>query len=333
MKDTRNSIGGASNSGGVGKRNGIALIMVLWVLAILMVIVLSTSYMTRTETHAAISFRTSAEERFLAEAGIEKAIIELFYRRFNPSDTENIWRIDCTPYRVETDNGYAIVTITDESSKVDINKAPDIILRNLFFNLGIDEDEVDTIVDSIMDWRDPDDLHRLHGAESDYYMSLPNPYKAKNRDFDAVEELLLVKGIDRKILYGDREKPGIIDFVTVHSETNRINIRTASREVLLSIPGVTPDMADTIISLRNDPTINLQQALGKNYSLISRYVSLGDSNTYTIDSVGHIRDDRGYGIRATVMLFGGAQYRYLYYKSPMGITLGGDKREADETRE
>lgn len=316
---------------GIRNKDGIALIMVLWILAILMVIVLSTSYMTTTETHATISFRTSVEERFLAEAGIEKAIIELFYRRFNPSDTENIWRIDCTPYKVETDNGYAIVTITDESAKVDINKASDIILRNFFSNLGIDEDEVDTIVDSIMDWRDPDDLHRLHGAESDYYMSLPNPYKAKNSDFDAVEELLLVKGIDREILYGDEDRQGIINFITVHSETDKINIKTAPREVLLSIPGVTPDMADTIISLRNDPAVNLQQALGKNYSLVSRYVSIGDSNTYTIDSVGHIRDGGGYGIRATVMFFGATQYRYLYYKSPMEIAYGRGEEEVDDT--
>lgn len=312
------------------KRDGIALIMVLWILAVLMVIVLSASYMTRTETHATLTFKTSVEERFLAEAGIEKAILELLYRRLNPSDTENIWRIDCTPYKVETDGGYAIVTITDESSKVDINKASDIILRNLFSNLGIDEDEVDTIVDSIMDWRDPDDLHRLHGAESDYYMSLPNPYKAKNTDFDAIEELLLVKGIDRKVLYGDGERQGIINFITVHSETGRINIRTAPKEVLLSIPGITPEMADTIISIRDDPTVNLQQALGKNYSLLSRYISMGDSNTYTIDSIGHTKEEGGYGIRATVMLLGPSQYRYLYYKSPMEIGYGRGQ-ESDST--
>jgi len=312
------------------RRDGIALIMVLWVIAILMIIALSSSYMTRTETNATVSFKGLVEKRLIAEAGIEKAIAELFYRMTNPQDIENIWRTDCTPYKVEIGSGYATVSITDESGKVDINKTSDIILRNLFLNLGINEDDVDTIVDSIMDWRDTDDLHRLHGAESDYYMSLPNPYKAKNANFDAIEELLLVKGMNRKILYGDGERQGIASFLTVHSDTGKINIKSAPREVLISIPGITSEMADTIISLRKDPTINLQQALGQNYSVLSRYISLSDSNTYTIDSVGHLDEGGGYGIRATVILQGQNEYRYLYYKSPMEIGNGNGKEVDDQ---
>lgn len=311
-------------------KDGIALVMVLWILAILMVIVLSSSYMTRTETHATMLFRQSAQERFLAEAGIERAIMETFYRRFNPSDTENIWKVDCTPYKVETKDGYIFVSITDESSKVDINKTSDVILRNLLSNLEVDDKEVDIIVDSILDWRDPDDLHRLHGAESDYYMSLPNPYKAKNANFDTLEELLLVRGINRKILYGDGMEQGIIDSLTVNSETGRINIKTAPREVLLSIPGISQEMADTIISLREEGGVNLQEALGQNYQLISRYVTLTDSNTYTIDSIGYTKYSGGYGIRATVRLYGGDKYKYLYYKSPMEINRGTGEQEANK---
>ncbi len=311
-------------------KDGIALVMVLWILAILMVIVLSSSYMTRTETHATIFFKQATQERFLAEAGIEKAIIELFYRKSNPSDIENIWRIDFTPYKVETEDGYATVSLIDESGKVDINKTPDVILRNLFANLGIEEKEVDTIVDSIMDWRDPDDLHRLYGAESDYYMSLPNPYKAKDADFDSLEELLLVKGINRQILYGDGEGSGIIDFLTVNSETGKINIKTAPREVLISIPGISQEMADTIISLRQEQGVNIQEILGQNYSLLSRYIILSDSNTFTIDSVGHTGNGGGYGIRATVRLFGRDKYKYLYYKSPMEINRSIDRGEQQD---
>ena len=80
-----------------------------------------------------------------------------------------------------------------------MNLAPEVILRNLINSLdlpGEDKDLlVNTIVDSILDWKDPDDFHRLQGAESDYYQSLPHPYKAKNGNFDTVEELILVKGV------------------------------------------------------------------------------------------------------------------------------------------
>jgi len=309
--------------------NGIALILVLWVLTILMTIVLSYSYMARTETLATVSFRQSMQERFIAEAGIERAIIELFYRRSNPSaDTEDVWRVDCTPYEVKVGSGYARVSLTDESAKVDINRASDVILRNLFLNLGVDEERVDIIVDSIMDWRDPDDFHRLHGAESDYYMSLPQPYKAKNANFDSVEELILVRGMDRGLLYGEEGRRGVIDFLTVYSDNGKISLKSAPREVLQSIPGITPEVAENIISWRQEG-VDIQKALGQTYSLISRYVTLADSNTFTIDSGAYMDGQGGYNIRATIRLYGTNRYKYLHYISPVRLDRGGDEEASD----
>ena len=46
---------------------GIALLMVLWVLTILMVIVLSFSFVTRTETLATLSFKGGIEKKFSNE--------------------------------------------------------------------------------------------------------------------------------------------------------------------------------------------------------------------------------------------------------------------------
>ena len=196
--------------------------MVLWILTILMVIVFSFSYMSRTETYATMSFKGGIEKKFLAEAGLERGIMELFYRQFYRSQTidiegREIWKTDDTPYQGQVGDGLYTVRITDETAKVDINTVSEVVLKNLFLNLGVQAEEVDTIVDSIMDWKDPDDLHRLHGAESDYYMSLPNPYKAKDANFETLEELLLVKGMTPEILYGTNEKKGAIDFLTLHS--------------------------------------------------------------------------------------------------------------------
>ena len=201
---------------------GIALLMVLWILMILMVIVFSFSYMARTEIYATMSFKGGIEKKFLAEAGLERGIMELFYRQFYRSQTidiegREIWKTDDTPYQGQVGDGLYTVRITDETAKVDINTVSEVVLKNLFLNLGVQAEEVDTIVDSIMDWKDPDDLHRLHGAESDYYMSLPNPYKAKDANFETLEELLLVKGMTPEILYGTNEKKGAIDFLTLHS--------------------------------------------------------------------------------------------------------------------
>ncbi len=147
--------------------------MTLWVLTIMMVLVLSFSYMTRTETYATLSFKEGTEKKLLAEAGIERGILELFYRNANKNQAitlegYEVWKIDDTSYKDKMGEGEYSVRIIDESGKIDINAMTDAnsdILRNLLKNLEVQEEEVNTIVDSILDWKDADDLHHLSGAE------------------------------------------------------------------------------------------------------------------------------------------------------------------------
>lgn len=305
-------------------QNGIALIMVLWILTILMVIALSFTTMTRTETLASVSFRQGVEKKFLAEAGIERGIMELIYRSKNKGQTVvlegmELWGIDGSPHTVQLDNGAVTVRILDESGKVDINRTPEVILRNLLGNLGIAMEDVDIIADSIMDWRDADDLHRLHGAEDDYYSSLPTPYKTKNADFETVEELLLVRGVTPEILYGNGEKKGIFEFLTVHGKNDRININAAPREVLIAA-GVSEDILPAILEARKTRYITGLQEFGLPAES-QRYVSSGEGSSFAIEATGHkASEKRGYTIRATVSLDDKNLYRYLSYKSPADVT-------------
>jgi general secretion pathway protein K len=316
-------------------QEGVALLIVLWVLTILLVIVFSFSFMTRTETLSTASFKGGLERKFIAEGAMERAIMELFYRNVYKNQTielegREVWQVDGTPYTGQLGNGTYTVSIIDESGKVDINSASDVVLKNLFLNTGISEEEADTIVDSIMDWKDPDDLHRLHGAESDYYLSLQNPYKAKNARFDSLEELLLVKGVTADILYGNKERKGIIDFLTVYTKKNKININAAPKEVLMALPGMTPELADSIISSRQTKETtggaNVQGVLGENYSLMAPYITTGGSNVFSIDAIGRKENEKGaYAIRATVILASTASvyevpYKFVYYKTPVTIT-------------
>jgi general secretion pathway protein K len=248
---------------------GIALLMTLWVLTIMMVLVLSFSYMTRTETYATLSFKEGMEKRSLAEAG-ERGILELFFRNANKNQAITlpgfeVWKIDNTSYTDKMGEGEYSVRIIDESGKIGINALTDgnsDILRNLLKNLGVQEEEANTIVDSILDWKDADDAHHLSGAEDEYYMSLPNPYKAKNANFDTLEELLLVKGMTSEILYGSEEKKGIINLLTIYSNKIQININAAPKEVLMAIPGITPEIADSIISFREHDEIKNAAEVG-----------------------------------------------------------------------
>jgi general secretion pathway protein K len=312
-------------------QKGVALLLVLWVLTILMIVVLAFSYMTKTETLATGSFKESVEERFLAEAGIERGIMELFFRNMykgQPIALEGgeVWRIDGTIYSDQIGDGKYKVRIMDEGGRLNINLIPDaaltILLKNLLLNSGVEEGQADTIVDSVLDWRDPDDLVRLHGAETPYYMSLPAPYKAKDGPFDTLEELILVKGITREILYGEMEKKGLNDFFTIHSLNRGINLNAAPKEVLMAIPGITPEIVDHIMELRETKNIGLQdlKQISKEASdFLSRNqigIAGNVSNTFTIEAIGSKEDTHaGYAIRATVTIEGN-NYKYVYYKSP-----------------
>jgi general secretion pathway protein K len=319
MKTSRHT-GKHEIAGKAGADRGVALLMVLWVLTVLTVIVFSFSYMARTETEGALSFRQGIEKQFLAEAGIEYGIMEIFYRQANRNqdilldEGMDIWNVDGSLREIKMENGRIMIGITDESGKVDINKTPDVILRNLLGNLGIDIEEVGVIVDSMLDWRDDDgDIHHLNGVESSYYMSLPNPYEAKNADFETLEELLLVKGMTREILYGK----GLINYITVYNKSGQVNVNAAPREVLMAVDGVTEEIADNIIMTREiKPITNLQEVGITN----AQFFTLGESGTFTIESSGFKGEEKtGYSIRATIGLLGNNKVNYLYYKSPAEI--------------
>ncbi|MDR0521877.1 MAG: general secretion pathway protein GspK [Planctomycetaceae bacterium] len=68
------------------------------------------------------------------------------------------------------------------------------------------------IADAILDWLDEDNEPREYGAEDDYYASLDPPYYSRNKMPDSIDELLLVRGMTPKLLYGiDWNRNGIID--------------------------------------------------------------------------------------------------------------------------
>ena len=310
MKSVRNS-------------QGLALMLVIWVLAIFMVLAISLSYATKTEMSATIAFRDAAEERFLAEGAMERAFLELLLRRTAPVslvEEERPWRTDGTEYRVDWEHGHAFVKITSEAGKIDINKAPELVLKNLMIAMGIQGEDVDIIVDSIQDWRDADNLHRLRGAEDDYYLSLRVPYKAKNGDFTSIDELLLVRGVTPELLYGSGTRKGLADLITVYSENGKINVSAAPREALMGLPGMTAEMADIVMQFRQAREIKtiqeFREIVGDLYTPMSPYITAGEGTVFTVESIGRKSEKKGgTGLKAVVSLTG-TRPTFLYFRSP-----------------
>jgi len=117
-----------------------------------------------------------------------------------------------------------------------------------------DEEQARILVDSLADWIDPDSESREYGAESPYYQGLSKPYPCRNAPLPSVDELSLIRGFDRAVLYGDSEHEGILAYLTVRGRDGRININTAPVAVLAALaPELDEDAVSALDDFRRDP--------------------------------------------------------------------------------
>ncbi len=310
---------------------GIALFLVIWVLALLSVIVGEFCHAMRTEVNITRNFKEQTEAYYAARAGLMAAVVELIELETTPPKTmtaeeaglgvkedgegEIDWRINVEIPNVPFGTNSFSVIIGNVAGKVNINEAQQNLLRMMLDGFGLSDDEKDIVVDSILDWRDQDSLHRANGAEDDYYMALPKPYQAKDDKFESVEELLLVRGVTPEIFYG-----GLKDIVSVWTDesddksvagfgkrrtggpggrvsSSKINLNYASPEMLKRLPQMTPELVAEILEFRKEKDMNMSDLLeiagAAVYAEMSPYVTTSfnaRSPFFTISSVGRAQD-------------------------------------------
>lgn len=116
------------------------------------------------------------------------------------------------------------------------------LLRKYLEVKGVDLNERDRMMDCLLDWVDPDNLVRLNGAEDE-----PG-YKPSNGPLKTLDELKRVKAWEEFTSVPDWDA----DF-TLNSPDAKIDINSASRNVLLALPGFTEPLADRFLELRRGP--------------------------------------------------------------------------------
>jgi len=280
------------------EKGGVALILVIWLMVVLIAIVGEFSYSMRTEINITKNFKEEEDAYQLALAGIERAKLEILsakaplYVYLNKDGILVFGGGEESPERKgELEKGVFSYSITDEERKLNINTASLQQLKYIVGSSGVDITEVDTIVDSILDWRDTDNLHMLNGAEDDYYQSLESPYSCKDGAFDIIDELLLVKGVTPEIFYGTNEKEaekgyeGIAQYLTTWG-SGLININTAPRKVLEAV--FAPAVVENIMNQREtSPFLNPVSG------------GIVNSSIFTIISTGAAQDGK---IKRTVKM-------------------------------
>jgi type II secretory pathway component PulK len=222
-----------------GDRRGLVLIVVLVVLVLLALAAWTFSELMLAENQSAQYNGRRLQARALAESGVEMALWfssldaatqqqygghydngEYFYKRPVAGDLDGLEPGEFTiSAPVVDDNGNIErfrYGLQDESAKINLNAVlvadeyqenggRQLLVKSLG-HIGMD----DSLADRILDFIDEDDTPREFGAELDYYSSVG--IKPKNGPLESLEELVLVDGVDWRLVFGrDLNRDGQID--------------------------------------------------------------------------------------------------------------------------
>jgi general secretion pathway protein K len=224
-------------------QQGIALIVVLWLTVLITVIGSSFAYSMRGEALAARNTMSLAQARAAADGAVDRVAFELSRPRAAP----DAWLPDGRPHAWNDGDIAITATAVDESARIDVNAAAEPLLKGLLQNVGgLDPDAAERVLESILDWRDADDLRRPNGAEAADYRATGLKYVPTNRPFESVGELRRVLGVTPELM------ARIADALTIYTRQPGVNLLTATREVLLAIPGATADQVDAYIHDRRE---------------------------------------------------------------------------------
>jgi general secretion pathway protein K len=257
------------------RRRGVALLLVLWVFITLGVLALDFASYMRDDAMAAVNFSEETRGYYVALAGMNKALLDAMMERDEfqepapiagtvdeeEDEERQAVSVDGNWHPGEFAGAKYEIRMTDQGGLIPINRASETLLRRLVTSLATGGDftqsldrrtdaAVSELVDAIIDWRDPDDLERPHGAESDYYLDRFG-YGAKDGFFDAPEELLKVRGVDSHLFFGDDFQPGLRDLVTVHvKDSDQISVNTMPDKLIKVLLGLDAEGMEELAELR-----------------------------------------------------------------------------------
>lgn len=256
-------------------RRGSLLIVALWVLVFLSIVAVLTGSMVRQQITALERIETRSRLRAMAESCAHRVVAIICSTNTEIKDSSptadclnDYWANNPQQFKkVECGNGacsvkYSYVDyltgnqattygLMDEERKVSINHASIDTLQRLFIVAAqLDNEKALLLAQSVIDWRDQDDIfHGSEPASSEYtlYMNSGSGYGPTNSFFSSPEELLLVRGMDSKIFSRIR------DYITVFTD-GAINLNTAPAQVILSL-GLSDIFVDTLLHFRSGPNM------------------------------------------------------------------------------
>ena len=303
-------------------REGAALVVALWTVLILSLLISGLAYEMHIEAGITSYARKRLKAQVAARGGVEYAkflMAKSFETSaFEESDEEkealrilakNLERgIGISGVQVEQGESKAVVDILPEAGRRNVNTLQDEDWEELLDQAGVPEEVWPDLIDCFMDWTDAGDEHRLNGAEEGDSFYKDQGYAPKNAPLDTVDELLLIKGFTPAIVYGGppadpKGEPlrGIAHLLTTFGD-GKVNVNTASREVLLTLTANGKMMDDWVVddllkyrlgddglpNTKDDGFSSVQEAINKSGmdSALADKISVSDRQFVRVVSIG-----------------------------------------------
>jgi len=248
------------------KQQGMALLVVLWIISIMLMISASLLYSVKIESAMTHYHRDRAINHAHSEAVLHYAIQQLLLDK-TQREVKNLFK----PFNWTFEGSQAEIHIVAENGLIDLNQAPRELLQKLLIQYGLNEEKYDRLLDRIADFKDKDHLSRLNGAEDPDYIEADLPSGAKDAPFERIEELQQVLGMDAA-LYKKLKK-----YLTVHAQVKGINPLFAPRHILLLLTDNDTGWVDDFMQQR-------EHTEGKviSFPFGSNFITYTQSNRYRI---------------------------------------------------
>jgi general secretion pathway protein K len=271
----------------IRNNRGIALLLTVSITTILVAATLEYNRRARASLVSTAAMRDSITLSQMSAGGIHAAMAILVKDKYESTEDSLLedWadseKIDDLLAQIPFEDGALAVNISDEMGKIQANALVAFPDKNTFNeiqlklwdrflnNLSNDEEQLEddsrpeAITNSVKDWldsADDDAITGLSGAESEYYQDLDPPYTCRNAPLADLDELILIKGITPEFYYGDEERPGLSQFLTIYGAREakgqftypgKININTAGLPVLAALlPLENEDLIDALKDYR-----------------------------------------------------------------------------------
>lgn len=204
-------------------QQGFALLVVIVIMLLISFLAGQLILNVRTELRIAANAKERAAGLSLAEAGVNLGLFRILDKPLEYINEQDATFAEGYEYDAFLPTGHLRYYVVNESGKIDLNKFNQTLLELFLEYMQIDAPEREIIIDSLYDWQDSDNLHRLNGAELETYEALDDPYIPRNGRIMEPSEFFLIHGTAP--LAG---KFPASDIFTTHNTTGLVNFNSLS---------------------------------------------------------------------------------------------------------